>query len=407
MIGILRYLRGYLRIKVWGFSPERFMNLCSNKDILLWDIERDGDAYYMNISLSSFYKLRTIVKKTGTRVAILQRYGLPFFIPTLKHRKVFLAGFLLAVAFWMWSSLYIWDIDLEGNYQITEDAFSEFLAEENIRIGMRKSELNIEELEKAIRRAFPQITWTSAMLSGTRLQIDIKENDAPISVEGTEKAGGTNLVAEYGGTIVSIIVRSGIPKVAIGDVVEEGAILVEGLVPIYNDDTTIREYQLVESDADIVIEHIRTETITLPFDYVQKEYTGRTRSRFFLRVGNREWRMPMERPFLVYDSVIRQSRPLIFERLSIPIFWGSYTYREYQNVEYEYSLEEAETLLNEKLTTFLSTLEEKGVQIIEKDVRIDTSGGMWELYGEFLVQEPVGRSVKATIPDVGESETDE
>ena len=407
MIGILRYLRGYLRIKVWGFSPERFMNLCSNRDILLWDIVRDGDAYYMSISLGSFYRLRPIVKKTGTRVAILQRYGLPFFIPTLKHRKVFLIGFVLAVFFWVWSSLYIWDIDLEGNYQITQDAFSEFLAEENVRIGMQQSELNIEELEKAIRRKFPQVTWTSAKLSGTRLRIDIKENDAPITVEETKKAGGTNLVAEYGGIVVSMIVRSGIPKVAIGDTVEEGAVLVEGLVPIYNDDTTIREYQLVESDADIVIEHMRTETITIPFTYVKKEYTGRTRSRFFLQAGDNEWRMPMERPFLVYDSVIRQSRPLIFERLSIPVYWGNYTYREYQNVEYEYSLEEAETLLNENLTIFLSTLEEKGVQIIEKDVRIDTSGGEWMLYGEFLVQEQVGRSVGTTIPDIGESETNE
>ncbi len=407
MIGILRYLRGCLRIKVWGFSPERFMNLCSNRDILLWDIERDGEAYYMSISLRSFYRLRPIAKKTGTRVAILHRYGLPFFLPTLRKRKVFVFGFVLAVVFWMWSTLYIWDIELQGNYQITEDAFDEFLEEESVRIGMRKSQLNIGELEKAIRRSFPQVTWTSAKLSGTRLKIDVKENDAPIAAEEEPNEGGTDLVAEYGGTIVSMIVRSGVPKVAIGDTVEEGAVLVEGLVPIYNDDATVREYQAVASDADIVIERMRTETLTLPIDYIKKVYTGRTKQRYFLRVGDREWRMPMDRPFLVYDSVIRQGRPLIFERLSIPVYLGSYTYREYQNVEYEYSQEEAETLLHENLTTFLSTLEEKGVQIIQKDVRIDTSGSEWELYGEFLVHEPAGRAVEATMPETEEKETDE
>lgn len=62
-----RYLRGYLKIKVWGYSPERFMNLCSNHHILLWDIARQEDCYTMYISLSDFYKLRPIVKKTGTR----------------------------------------------------------------------------------------------------------------------------------------------------------------------------------------------------------------------------------------------------------------------------------------------------------------------------------------------------
>ncbi len=43
MIGILKFIRGYVQIKVWGFAPERFLNLCSNKNILLWDIRREGD----------------------------------------------------------------------------------------------------------------------------------------------------------------------------------------------------------------------------------------------------------------------------------------------------------------------------------------------------------------------------
>ena len=54
MIELLKYLRGYLRIRVWGFSPERFMNLCSNKGILIWNIVREGDVYYMNINLRAF-----------------------------------------------------------------------------------------------------------------------------------------------------------------------------------------------------------------------------------------------------------------------------------------------------------------------------------------------------------------
>ena len=33
MVGVLQFLKGYVRIKVWGVSPERFLNLCSNKNI--------------------------------------------------------------------------------------------------------------------------------------------------------------------------------------------------------------------------------------------------------------------------------------------------------------------------------------------------------------------------------------
>lgn len=407
MIDFLKYLRGYLRIKVWGFSPERFMNLCSNKEILLWNIVREEGVYYMCISLKSFYKLRPIARKTGTRVAVIQRYGLPFFTPVLWKRKIFLLGLVLALFFWMGSSLFIWNIEIHGNYEITTDVFETFLEENNVSIGMRREALDIEALEKEIRKAFPQITWTSAKLNGTKLSIEVKENDAPIISQVASKEEGMDLIAEYGGTIVSMIVRSGVPMVGIGDVVEKDAVLVDGKIPVYNEDATVREYQYVHGDADIILEHTRSFRETLPFDYVERQYTGRIKKKYYLRLGDFELKMPESKPFLIYDTVISRYQPLFFEKLSIPIFGGCYEHREYQNVEYEYTLEQAEKLLNEKLISFLTTLEEKGVQIIEKNVKIDTNGGQWVISGDFTVQEPVGKSVPTIIPDTGEDVPDE
>jgi len=405
MVELLKNLKGYLRIKVWGFSPERFINLCGNKDILLWDIVKEGDAYYMSISLQSFYKLRPIVRKTGTKVAILQRYGLPFFVPVLFQRKFFVLGCMLAIAFWYVSSLFIWDIEITGNYRITEDSFIKFLKQYEVTAGMRKSELNIEEMEKEIRRVFPEITWTSAKLSGTKLLIAVKENDAPIVSAVIEEIEGADLVTEYDGIIKSMIVRNGVPKVGIGDEITKGTVLVEGRVPIYNEDATVREYKYVKADADIVLEHTLQFVEKLPFDYVKKEYTGRTEKRYYLRLGNQDFRFGGTYPFLQCDNVIRESRPAVFEKLSIPIYFGSYTYREYQNVEHEYTLEQAETILNEKLNIFLASLTEKGVQIIEKNVKIDTKSKTWFIQGDFCVQEYIGVNVSIANQDVGENNT--
>jgi len=407
MVELLKYIKGYLCIRVSGFSPERFMNLCSNKGILLWDIAREGDAYLMKINLRGFWELRPIVKKTGTRVAVLGRYGLPFFLPRLLKRKVFVAGLFLAIGFWTLSSTYIWDIELDGNYQITEDVFSDFLREQQVSVGMRKNMLDIESLEREIRREFTQITWASVKLNGTRLRIDIKENDAPIIVDKPDGTEGMDIVAEYEGTIVAMIVRSGVPKVAIGDTVGQGTVLVEGKVPIYNEDTTIREYHYVNADADIILEHTINYTTSLPFDHIQKEYTGREEKNYYLKLGETSYKLPREHSFQVYDSLIRESRPLVLEKLSLPIFWGSITYREYQNVECTYTVEEAKTLLNQNLMEFLTSLEEKGVQIIEKDVRIDTDGNSWVVTGDFVVREPVGIPAETVRMDTEGMNTDE
>ena len=72
-----RFFRGYLKLRLNGYAPERFFNLCANHDILLWDLSYCGDTYEFYMSLPAFREIRPLVKKTKTRVTILQRRGLP------------------------------------------------------------------------------------------------------------------------------------------------------------------------------------------------------------------------------------------------------------------------------------------------------------------------------------------
>ena len=98
---------------------------------------------------------------------------------------------------------------------------------------------------------------------------------------------------------------------------------------------------------------------------------------------------------------------MALEKLNIPVFWGSVTHREYLNTEHAYTQTEAEELLNQKLMDFLADLEEKGVQIIEKNVRIDKNDTSWVIEGAFLVREPVTGRVETnfqTIDSTGETD---
>lgn len=388
----IKRLQGYVKIRVWGFAPERFINLCSNKNILLWEIEKREDTYTMCVSLRSFYQLRPIARKTKVRVVISERYGLPFFVPGMLRRKAFLAGLCLTVAFWMISSMFVWDIQVTGNYQVTDDVFFTFLEEEGVHTGMRRRDLNIGELEKQIRRKFSQVTWTSGRLDGTRLVIEIKENDMPIPVEIQEDAGiGKDLVAEYDGVITDMIVRCGVPKVGIGSEVKKGDVLVEGRIPIYAEDGTIREYRTVMSDADIMLEHTGNFQAYLPADYTRKQYTGRQKTFYFVHFGSREWKPEKKVPYLHYDCLLETCPVKALEYLHLPCTIGRITYREYQKTEYCYTSLEAEHILEEKILDFLETLDEKGVQIISKDVKIEAKRAGWTAQGELVLREAVGK----------------
>lgn len=399
MIEFLKYLKGYVRIKVWGFSPERFMNLCSNKNILLWDIKKEGDIYYMSISLRGFYKLRPIVKKTGTKAVILKRCGLPFFVPKVLSRKVFIFGLAACVFFWYWSGRYVWDIQIEGNYTITEDVFMDFLEQQNIHVGMQQRKLDIESLEKAIRRQFQEVTWTSAKLEGTKLSIQIKENDAPIVIlEEDRDTAGSDLYADISGRVVSMIVRNGVPQVGVGDTVSAGDLLVSGSIPILGDDGQPKKYQYADSDADIRVECTLEYSEHILKNYQKKIYTGREKKDYFFLFQQKEYCFGNHENYYRYqDTVTEREKLKLLRNLYLPIVYGKKTHREYYIAESTYSKEEAAQILLQNCENFLATLEEKGVQIIEKNVKIESSSTRWFLNGTITIISPCGKPVEIEV----------
>ena len=89
------YLKGYVRIRVSGYSPERFLNACRYKNIYIWDLKRVCGAYEMNLSVSGFRRLKEIIRKTGTKVCIIRRSGLPFLFHRYRKRHILFSGFIL------------------------------------------------------------------------------------------------------------------------------------------------------------------------------------------------------------------------------------------------------------------------------------------------------------------------
>ena len=407
MIQVIRFMKGYLLIKVSCFSPERFMNLCSNHNIFLWDIENYGEYYMMKISLKGFYQIKGITRKTGTRVVITKRYGLPFLSPRMWRRRIFLAGLLGSLFFWMWMSRYIWAIEVEGNYYVTTDIFQDFLYENGFQVGMKKDDVVIEQLEKNIRSEFDIVTWTSARIDGTRLLIQVKENDL-ISVqdkapEKAQEGEGIDLVAGKEGEVVSIVTRSGTPKVSAGDMVKEGDVLVEGGIPIMNEDGTVRKYEYCRADADILLRCVYRLTEDIDEKYEQKQYTGKEKKRPFVMVGTKKVNIPdFGGEYEEFDVVEEKDQLKLFENYYLPLYFGCDHIREYVTEEKIYKKEEVKGLFEEKIKKFIESLQEKGVQIIEKNVTINKVSGVWKMKVDFLAVEKTGTEKKTGLMQIEE-----
>ena len=105
------FVKGYYLITVEGLLAERFINLCKVKNIYLWDLQNSNNIYRMKISIEDYNILDDIMNKTGVKVDILEKYGLPFLFLGKKNRIFYLYFVLLALMLVFVSNLFVWKID--------------------------------------------------------------------------------------------------------------------------------------------------------------------------------------------------------------------------------------------------------------------------------------------------------
>lgn len=370
LISLFRYIQGYLKIRVTGYSPERFLNLCKNKKIDIWELESSGNAYQMYMKVSGFRKLKGILKKTRTRVVIEERFGLPFFFYRYRKRTFFFGGCILCMALIYSLTFFVWDIEFEGNQRITDEVLLEYLETKHVRHGMAKSQVSCSQIVKDIRKDFDDIIWVSASMEGSNLYIHVKENTDTFEMDEMDKEP-CDLVADKSGIVVSIVTRSGVPKVSVGSEVKEGDVLVSGTVDVLNDAKEVVSHRYVAADADIIIQTSAQYEDSISKEYIVKTYTKKKRTLLFVAIDKYCLQLGFSREsFKNKEYRTEQTRLKLGDSFELPLIVGKKQILEYSEKTMEYSKEEMETLLRDKFERYCRELEEKGLIITSRDLSV-------------------------------------
>ncbi len=394
-LSMIKFFRGFLLVRLSGYSPERFLNLCSNHNILIWDLKNQDGCYEFHISIAGYRRLKPLLKKTKTRVTIRNRVGFPFFLYRYRKRKLYFAGIFLGVGFLMYLTTFVWLIDINGNSLITDDAILAFLEEKNASFGSKKSGIDCDALEEALRTDYEDVIWASVRLSGAKMTIDIQENlIAKKEMEENTKRldGAYHIVADKDATVTSIITRKGTPLVKAGSEVKEGDILVSSQLDIYNDSNEIVNYVFVPSDADIYGQTTYTYQDSFPMQYNHKVRVGEGKSSYSLSLFSYQLKFPSafqkDASFISYT----ESRQLALAKdYYIPVILEKTTYYACGYEKVTLTKEEAKKKAGQNISQFLQKLEEKGIEITDKNVMIEFAGNQCKVYGVITAVEKTGR----------------
>ena len=389
-----QHYTGYVRVRLTGRSPERFFNLCRSSKILLWNIACEKEEYRFFLLLPDFYRIRPFARKAGVRVRIQEKLGLPFFLYRNRKRKLFAVGaasfFLLLFVL----SHFIWNISFSGNLLFTDDMLTGQLREIGVCYGMPKRGVDCDRIEEELRSRCSRIVWVSAHVSGTRLQIRIRENETADGIPLREESP-RNLVAETAGTVVSILVRAGKAVVQPGDEVEKGQILVEGMLPVTNDSGEVERTLFVRADADIRLRTTKIYREWVPHFQTVRSYTGKMQRGFRLRAGAVDiLAMPPLAGKRNWDLTGVSRQIVLFGDFFLPVWTEAITAREYEKVERKRTKTELNDLTKAVHERKLQKLTEKGVQIIKNDVKILDNSNGWIICGSMTVEEEAGTGQK-------------
>ena len=233
ILRLWNYIRGYVIIIVEGYFLEKFINICTHRQLRLWNVKwQRNSRVKMMISIKDFKMLRPIAKKTRCRVHIIMKKGFPFFINKYKNRKAFIIGAGSCIITFFLISSFIWDVSVVGNSSVPTEVIVEKLYSNGIKIGALKYGINPENVVGNMMLELNDLARISVYIRGTKVQVVVNERVKPPDL--INRNVPCDIVALKEGVICSIVAKEGLETVKVGDTVAKGQLLITGKIENIN-----------------------------------------------------------------------------------------------------------------------------------------------------------------------------
>lgn len=386
---LISYLIGYVKISVEGYYIERFINICTNNNITIWNLKRSENIKLsLNTRVGEFKEILKIAKKTGCKVKIQKKCGLPFLMNKYKKRKIFLIFLILIISFIIYSSNFIWNIEIREEQGKSLENIAEDLKENGLKIGEIKSKINTKEVINKVRLKRQDIAWMGIELKGTNAIVKIvKADEKPNIINEDEYC---NIVSNKTGIITKINAQNGTANVNVGDTINVGTTLISGWME--GKYTGIR---YVHAKGEIEAKVWYTKNKKINFKQEKKEETGNQENKYSIKLNN--FKINFHKgvsKFKIYDTINEEKKFKIFSDFYLPISIIKTTYKEQENKEKIYTQEEAKNIGVQELEEEIEQEIENKENILNKNINTYESEEGVEVYVTYEVLENIGTEEK-------------
>jgi len=294
-------VRGCVTVRIAGSGTERLLSDAAGDGIELLALRRTSPGEIECIvTVGDFFRLRQHLRRTGCRLRIVGKRGLPFQLARIGRRKFFAAGLVLFfIGLYLLSSL-IWRIEIEGNERLTDEQILAAARAEGLHVFQWSFRLpGAEELSRRLNTALPGTAWVGVEKRGTLVTIRIVETTEP---EPRTLLSPRHLIAKEDAVVTRITATRGRPVVKKNQRVKKGDVLISGILG----GDGLHVNVPAEGTVRGLVWH--EYEITSPLVRKAKTYTGERRTVWHAVLGDRSLKVSGfgEPPFAKYESVLRQ-----------------------------------------------------------------------------------------------------
>lgn len=366
ILRLWNYIRGYVIIIVEGYFLEKFINICTHRQLRLWNVkwQRNSKVKVM-ISIRDFKMLRPIAKRTRCRVHIVQKKGLPFILNKYKNRKAFAIGAGICIIFFFIISSFIWDVSVVGNSTVSTDVILEKLQNNGVKIGAIKYGISAENVVNNMMLELNDIARISVYIHGTKVQVVVNERVKPPDL--INRNVPCDIVASKEGVICSIVAKEGLEMVKTGDTVTKGQLLVTGKLenPNYPDAAPL----LVHSMGSIKARTWYEASAKVEQKLERVRRTGNVKENYSIVIFTKKFKLFHSKiPYNNSENVEIKKKLCIGDNLALPFEFVIDQHYEYKLEKYEIDTETAEEMAADKAIDLAKKQIPKNAKIIKDDI---------------------------------------
>ncbi len=244
---------------VKGKSPEKLLSRLLNSGLDFSEPKKEEEGISF---VSSSFK-QSQIKKIFEDVSSAPT-GLMSELLFLKKRKGLIFGAIFSLFLIYLSTFYVWSVKIEGNEEITDSEIINLLYECGFYEGVRKSEIDVNELQNEVLSRCHELSFLSVNIHG--MVADVVVHERVTVKKPTDRNVPYNLVADIDGVIVSSLILDGQVMFKEGDTVTKGELLVSGII-----DSTSEGFRLRQAEGKVFARTSRTLEFICPLEEYEKK----------------------------------------------------------------------------------------------------------------------------------------